>query len=132
MLRGRETERAVVVGKLAHKLLKIGRRNHGRGQRPMATDTISIDAILGAPGAESQAAPSRRLLVEADIVIGVDVASRREFTVFGTPPLEATAPSGAEQGLRMLRVTLDQLRGQLDQLAALVKILKGTGGSAGD
>ena len=98
----------------------------------MASETVSLDAILGSAGADDQSAACRKLLVEADVVIGVDAASRREFTIYGTPPLEATATMGADQALRTLRVTLDQSRGQLDQLTALVKVLKGTAGAAGD
>ncbi len=91
-----------------------------------------MDAILAAPGSRPDPAACRKLLVDAHVVIGVDAASRREFTVYGTPALEQTATVGGQQALRTLRVTLDQTRGQLDQLAALVKVLKGPGAPPGE
>jgi hypothetical protein len=91
----------------------------------MAIQTISLGALFDELDKAEKPAECRKLLVEADVVIGLDNASGWEFTVFGTPPLEETVDARGTQALRTLRVRLDQPAGELDKLLALVKVLKG-------
>lgn len=67
----------------------------------------------------------RAALEEADVVIGVDAATEREFTVFGTPPLESTCSLKRPSAMRVVRVPLDGKVWGLDQLIAAVRAVKG-------
>jgi len=71
------------------------------------------------------AAETRAILLEADVVIGVDLPSQREFTVFGTPAYESTVTMKKPSAMRIVQVRLDCARGQLEELAALVRDIKG-------
>ena len=82
-------------------------------------DTIPIEAIVPAPSAKARAA-----LVAADVIIGVDTASQREFTVFGTPALESTTSLEKLTAMRVLRVSLDCNNKELERLMALVRRIK--------
>ena len=83
-------------------------------------DTIPIDAIVPAPSEEERAA-----LVVADVIIGVDTASQREFTVFGTPALESTTRLDKLTAMRVVRVWLDCNNRELEKLMELVRRVKG-------
>jgi hypothetical protein len=65
----------------------------------------------------------RTALVEADIITGVD-AEEREFTVFGTPPLESTVSLRRPAAMRVVQVRIDGPAG-LATLTALVRSVKG-------
>lgn len=90
-------------------------------------DVITIAALFDDSDAE-RAAGYRNALAEADVVLGIDVSTQREFTVFGTPALEETIRLPSEQALRTLRVELSEPNSDLDKLTALVRILKGHSG----
>lgn len=83
-------------------------------------ETIPIDEIVPTLSAEAQAA-----LTEADVIIGVDTSSQREFTVFGTPALESTMSLKTLSAMRVVRVTLDCNNQELEKLMALVRRVKG-------
>jgi hypothetical protein len=83
-------------------------------------ETITIDAIDPAPSAKTRAA-----LAAADVIIGVDTASQREFTVFGTPALESTTSLKKLTAMRVVRVSLDCNNKELERLMALVQHIKG-------
>jgi len=83
-------------------------------------ETITIDAIVPAPSARARAA-----LAAADVIIGVDTASQREFTVFGTPALESTTSLKKLSAMRVVRVSLDCNNKELERLMALVRHIKG-------
>lgn len=68
---------------------------------------------------------SRALLAEADIIIGIDQVTQREFTVFGTPSLESTITMKKPSAMQVVQVTLDFNSGELEELAQLVREIKG-------
>jgi hypothetical protein len=110
-----------------HRLLARRRRllvcspgkhvSDGQGDR---MDVLAIQAI-----GPNLSADARAALAEADVIIGVDVAGQREFTVFGTPELEDSGSVKKPVALRTVRVFLDCAAGDLDELLALVQIIKG-------
>jgi hypothetical protein len=67
----------------------------------------------------------RAALEEADIIIGIDVDTQREFTVFGTPPLESTCSIKKPSAMRIVRIPLDGKACGLDRLVDLVRAVKG-------
>ena len=71
---------------------------------------------------------SRTALTDADIIIGVDVHTQCEFTIFGTPPLESTISLRRPAAMRVVRVSIDGAAGELDRLIELVHKLKGQPG----
>jgi hypothetical protein len=64
-------------------------------------------------------------LAEADVIVGVDVLTQRQFTVFGVPSLESTTSLKKPTAMRTVRVTLNCQAGELEQLLALVRAVKG-------
>lgn len=83
-------------------------------------ETIPIEELVGVLSPQARTA-----LVEADVVIGVDKSSQRQFTVFGTPPLESTVNLKKLSAMRVLRVSLDCDNEGLERLMALVRRVKG-------
>jgi len=83
-------------------------------------DTIRIEAIVPKLGANERA-----VLAAADVIIGVDTASQREFTVFGTPSLESTTSLKKLSAMRVVRVSLDCNNRELERLLKLVRRIKG-------
>lgn len=83
-------------------------------------DTIPIDMIVPEVTPAARAA-----LVEADVIIGVDTMSQREFTVFGTPALESTASLKKLSAMRVVRVSLDCSSKELEKLMTLIRSVKG-------
>ena len=81
---------------------------------------IPIDAII--PNLSPEA---RAELARADVIIGVDTMSQREFTVFGTPALESTTSLRRLSAMRVVRVALDCNNKELEMLMALVRRVKG-------
>ncbi|HEX5445913.1 MAG TPA: hypothetical protein VFW87_18945 [Pirellulales bacterium] len=79
-----------------------------------------MDAILPSPTAEARAA-----LAEADVIIGIDQSSQRQFTVYGTPPLESTMSLKQLSAMKVVRVLLDCDKQELDALMAVVRRVKG-------
>ena len=67
----------------------------------------------------------RTALVEADVITGVDVNTQREYTVFGTPPLESTVTLKRPAAMRVVQVRIDGSDKSLHKLLALVRDLKG-------
>ena len=83
-------------------------------------DTIPIEAMVPILSAEARAA-----LRKADVIIGIDTTSQREFTVFGTPSLESTMRVKKRSSMRVVRVALDCNNKELEKLMALVRRVKG-------
>ena len=69
--------------------------------------------------------PARAALVEADLIIGVDAATEREFTVYGMPSLESSVSIKRPSAMRTVRVLLDCKNGELEDLVAIVQAIKG-------
>ena len=67
----------------------------------------------------------RAVLADADAIIGVDVQTQREFTVFGIPPLESTVSFKKPSAMNIVRVCIDNKTSGLETLAALVSAIKG-------
>ncbi len=86
----------------------------------MQTLTLALDALVPEPTGEAKAA-----LAAADIVIGIDPSSSREFTVFGTPALESTTSLKKLSAMRVVRVTLPNGPVDLERLTVLVRRIKG-------
>lgn len=84
-------------------------------------ETIPIDKVFPATSPEAQAA-----LSAADVIIGVDLSTEREFTVFGTPALESTTSLKKLSAMRVVRVALAGQTRELERLIALVERIKGS------
>ncbi len=82
-------------------------------------DVISIESIDAIANA-----PTRAAIINADVIIGVDAPTGREFTVFGVPSLESSTSFKRPSAMRIVRVTIDCNSGDLEKLAALVRVLK--------
>ncbi len=93
-------------------------------------DPIPIAALVGEDCGSKATADVRARLARADVIIGVDTTTQREFTVFGTPALEESFVAGRPVALHTVRVELDQRSGQLDELVALVRTIKARHGYA--
>ena len=89
-------------------------------QRGGQMDVVQIE-LLGSLGIVR----TRELLSEADVIIAVDAASQREFTVFGSPSLESTVTLKRPTAMRTVRVTVDCRSGELEKLIELVRTVKG-------
>jgi hypothetical protein len=76
-----------------------------------------------APG-QGIRAERRVAIARADVIIGVDATTQNEFTVFGTPALEESVRIGKEVAMRTLRIGIDETRGELEKLVALVRAIK--------
>ena len=68
---------------------------------------------------------TRAALVAADVVIGVDRGTEREFTVYGMPSLETTTLMRQPSAMQILRVLVDCNNQELDRLLVLVRDVKG-------
>jgi hypothetical protein len=83
-------------------------------------DLIPIESIL-----PEMTPAARAALAAADVIIGVDKASQRQFTVYGTPALESTATLKQLSAMRVARVSLDCDNAGLERLMAAVRRVKG-------
>lgn len=70
----------------------------------------------------------RATLVEADVITGIDTSTEREFTLFGTPPLESTATLKRPNAMRIVKVRIDGSPASLERIIKLVRELKGFDG----
>ena len=88
---------------------------------------IPFDALFGEGVEASSDLPihPREMLRQADVILGVDVMSRREFLLYGRETLEQIAESGQPETIGIVRVELDQETEELAKIAALVEELKG-------
>ncbi len=86
----------------------------------MHTTSVTIDTIL--PRMSSH---GRTALAEADIVIAVDNATQREYTVYGTPALESTISMKSLTAMHVVRVLFDFDSHQLEELTSIVRRVKG-------
>jgi hypothetical protein len=73
---------------------------------------------------EIETQEGRRLIGAADVIIGRDVMSQREFVVFGRKALRRAAKG--QQKAYGLVVLLDQDTEELEYLCAACQVLKGT------
>jgi hypothetical protein len=64
-------------------------------------------------------------LLDADVILGVDVASQKQFIVYGRKALRRLVRGGPARGARVVRIALSQDTEDLPQLLALVVAHKG-------
>ena len=87
---------------------------------------IPIDALFDDHCDVNESKDYRPVLNAADIILGVDVMSEREFLVFGRQALEQIAVSGQTDQLVVVKIALDQDSTELEKLIALVTVIKGS------
>jgi hypothetical protein len=83
-------------------------------------NVVQIDLFCSTPVDVARAA-----LAEADVIIAVDSATQREFTVYGRPSLESTTSLKKPTAMRTVRVRVDCASGELEKLLDLVRAVKG-------
>jgi hypothetical protein len=89
-------------------------------------EVIPIVALLDASrGKATSETDPRSALRAAEVIIGVDVVSGREFLVYGRSALEETTRKGADDELRIVKVELEQRSAELQLLLILVEAFKG-------
>jgi hypothetical protein len=96
---------------------------HPRGP----SGVIPFDALFGEGVETSPELPihPHEMLRQADVILGVDVMSRREFLLYGRETLEQIAETGQPETIGIVRVELDQESEELEKIAALWEELKG-------
>src|SRR5262249_18735718 len=87
---------------------------------------VPIRALFDEAGVRPNlSADPRRALHDAEMIFGVDVASGNEFIIYGREALARIALGRVARPVRVLRVSLDQATEELEQLIALVRVVKG-------
>jgi hypothetical protein len=97
----------------------------------MQNDAIPIEALFGEGLSPNLDANPRRALHEADVILGVDVMSQREFLLFGRDAIDRIIATGKAEMCRVLRIELDQETTELEKAVALVRTVKGRDDYAG-
>jgi len=87
-------------------------------------DVVSMKDLFSDTGRPDLSPDARTALAQADVIVGVDVATQREFTIFGTPSFEETVQLNTEVAMNTVRVELDEGAGELNKLVALVRSIK--------
>jgi hypothetical protein len=88
--------------------------------------TIPIDALFDSSGVKlNPDCDPRPALQQAQLILGVDVTTGREFLVYGRKTLEKIIRTGKGRQVRTLKVSLDQETDELERLLALVTVVKG-------
>jgi hypothetical protein len=82
---------------------------------------IPLAAFLEDPGSLTPNAD----LIEAEVILGVDVASQKQFVVYGRRAMRRVLMGGAGSGARVVRISLRQDSEELEQLLNLVLVYKG-------
>ena len=86
-------------------------------------EPIPLEAFFGR---EVQVNPvTKDLILQADVILGIDVMIGQEYVVFGKPALQRIAETGRGEDLRILRVGIDEATDDLDKLCGLVMLLRG-------
>jgi hypothetical protein len=87
-------------------------------------NVVTIEALLDESCPVDRRMEARAAVLRADVIIAVD-GREREFTIYGTPPLEETVRVGSEVALRTVRIPLTGETGQLEKVVAIVRRIKG-------
>ncbi|HEY2893765.1 MAG TPA: hypothetical protein VGJ16_06120 [Pirellulales bacterium] len=87
-------------------------------------NVVTIEALLDETCPVDRRMEARAAVLRADVIIAVD-GPQREFTIYGTPPLEETVRVGSEVALRTVRIPLTGEMGQLEKVVAIVRRIKG-------
>jgi hypothetical protein len=88
-------------------------------------NVVSMKDLFNEMGAADLSPEVRAALSHADVIVGVDVATQREFTIYGTPSFEETVQLNSDVAMNTVRVELDEPAGELNKLVALVRAVKG-------
>jgi hypothetical protein len=93
-------------------------------------DAIPIDALFDLDGSglnESAGIDVRGALEAAQVILGHDVMTGREFILFGRETVERIARGDEPEGAATLRVALDHdpRGGDIERITALVAAIKG-------
>ena len=91
--------------------------------------TISLNDLLAAESREAgaESPDPRELLRSAEVILGQDITSGRQFIVYGRETVEeiAAGQSGAARHVAIVAVELEHQTDDLNKLLALVESLKG-------
>ena len=86
-------------------------------------DLIPLKAFLGQDMEINPA--TKDLVLQADLILGVDNASGQEYVVYGKAKLKRIAETDQAEDVRVLRVGIDASTEDLDKLCGLVMALRG-------
>ena len=113
----------MVDDKAAKNAERLQKSGHDQKVLP---DVISIAALFDeayGPNLSDDPQPDLRA---ADIIMGVDVMSQREFIVYGRDLLERIAVGTQATKTSIMRIGVDQDTDELQRLLALVTTIKGS------
>lgn len=87
---------------------------------------IPINALFAADGSRPNPnLDTRQALAAADVILGIDVMSKREFVLYGKKTLEKIARGKVGQSVSVFRIELDEDSDDLERAVALVEVVKG-------
>ena len=113
----------MVDGKAAKNAERLETSGHDQKALP---DVIPIAALFDEAYGPNLSDDPRPDLRTADIIMGVDVMSQREFIVYGRDLLERIAAGTQAKETSMMRIGVDQDTDELQRLLALVITIKGS------
>ena len=90
--------------------------------------TIPIDALFASDGINPNKSADfdpRATIMAADVILGVDVMSGHEFLLYGYDALQQIVRANRTEALKIVRIALDQATYELEQIGALITILRG-------
>jgi len=91
--------------------------------------SFPIDAFLAADGINPNVQPefdARRLILAADVILGMDVMTRNTFIVIGREFLKEIADGARDSQLSLiLKIELDEQTDELARLVSLVESIRG-------
>lgn len=68
---------------------------------------------------------ARQLLKDADMILGVNVMNGHEFIAYGRDVLKEIVKSREARDVKVVHIGIDQETDELEQLLALVQVVKG-------
>ena len=113
----------MVDDKAAKNTERLEKGGHDQKAFP---DVIPIAALFDEAYGPNLSDDPRPDLRAADIIMGVDVMSQREFIVYGRKLLERIAAGTQATEASMMRIGVDQDTDELERLLALVLTIKGS------
>ena len=67
----------------------------------------------------------QRDIEDAEVIIGIDRLTQKEFLIYGRERLQEIARSAEARGVNFLQIEFDQRTDDLEKLLALVNFVKG-------
>lgn len=74
---------------------------------------------------ELETRQARTAIADADVIVGKDIMSEREFLIYGREFLERIVQTGQKEKAKRLVIELDQETQELEYACAAVQVLKG-------